>query len=224
MRHSARYCIGGWPTISVNRSAKTERDRPTSSRQPLDRPALVRARRAAPPAPGRRPDRAARRATRLRGRQRLEVPADRLDEHQLRQAREHVLAARPRAAPDSRTAMFSSVAQPSGWPPRPAAEGGSRAAAPPAAGCTAARRSPGSRRRCARARARRRRARRRAAAASAARANIDMSGAARMPGALDSTCAITLREHDEVALAAGASAAGRRRCPSTRRARSGGTR
>lgn len=30
MRNNARYWIGGWPTISVKRSAKTDRERPTS--------------------------------------------------------------------------------------------------------------------------------------------------------------------------------------------------
>ena len=34
MRHSARYCIGGWPTISMNRSARTDRERPTTRASP----------------------------------------------------------------------------------------------------------------------------------------------------------------------------------------------
>ena len=65
----------------------------------------------------------------------------------------------------------------------------------------------------ARARGRRRRARRPAAAASIGRANIDMSGAARMPGRARQDVRVALREHDEIALVADGSAPGRRRVP-----------
>ena len=94
MRHSARYCIGGWPTISVNRSAKTERDWPTQSRESLNRPWPGRL--GVERGEGEADHRISQTGepTHLRGRQRLDVPADRLDEHQLGKTGENVFSAR----------------------------------------------------------------------------------------------------------------------------------
>ena len=166
MRHNARYCIGGWPTISVNRSAKTERERPTSraSRSTVHgslRLAVQRGQRLSDHriAQSRQP-------AGLGGRERLEVAADRLDEHQLRETRQDVLAARTRAA----RLLHGDVqqrAEPSGRRVRARRrEVDHRRQRGEQRIVTDARRSPGSRRRPARARRRRHRARRRSAAAS----------------------------------------------------------
>ena len=98
MRHKARYCIGGCPTISVNRSARTDRETPTSRASRSTVHASLGSPCSAPSACPTTGSRKPASQPVCGGRQRLDVTADRLHEHELGEAREDVLRARTRAA------------------------------------------------------------------------------------------------------------------------------